>query len=89
MPIAETWVGFRPGSRDDAPMLGPSGIDGLVVATGHHRNGILLTPMTAEAVSAYILTGSCRRAPGRSRPERFSAPPPAARGAAGIAAEAR
>ena len=42
LPIAETWVGFRPGSRDDAPMLGPSGIDGLVVATGHHRNGILL-----------------------------------------------
>ena len=47
LPIAETWVGFRPGSRDDAPMLGPSGIDGLVVATGHHRNGILLTPVTA------------------------------------------
>ena len=46
LPIAEIWVGFRPGSRDDAPMLGPSGIDGLVVATGHHRNGILLTPVT-------------------------------------------
>ena len=47
LPVAETWVGFRPGSRDDAPMLGPSGIDRLVVATGHHRNGILLTPVTA------------------------------------------
>ena len=58
LPIAETWVGFRPGSRDDAPMLGPSGIDGLVVATGHHRNGILLTPVTAEVVSAYILSGA-------------------------------
>ena len=45
LPVAETWVGFRPGSRDDAPMLGPSGIDGLVIATGHHRNGILLTPV--------------------------------------------
>jgi glycine oxidase len=57
LPVAETWVGFRPGSRDDAPMLGPSGVEGLVVATGHHRNGILLTPVTAQVVSAYILTG--------------------------------
>ena len=58
LPIDEMWVGFRPGSRDDAPMLGPSGIDGLVVATGHHRNGILLTPVTAEAMARYILTGA-------------------------------
>ena len=57
LPVAETWVGFRPGSRDDAPMLGPSGIDRLVVATGHHRNGILLTPVTAGVVSSYILNG--------------------------------
>jgi glycine oxidase len=57
LPIAETWVGFRPGSRDDAPILGPSGIDQLVVATGHHRNGILLTPITAKTISSYVLTG--------------------------------
>jgi glycine oxidase len=57
LPIDEMWVGFRPGSRDDAPMLGPSGVDGLVLATGHHRNGILLTPVTAEAVSRYVLSG--------------------------------
>jgi glycine oxidase len=57
LPIDEMWVGFRPGSRDDAPMLGPSGIDGLVLATGHHRNGILLTPVTAEAVARFVLTG--------------------------------
>jgi glycine oxidase len=57
LPIDEMWVGFRPGSRDDAPMLGPSGIDGLVLATGHHRNGILLTPVTAEVVSRYVLSG--------------------------------
>ena len=72
LPIAETWVGFRPGSRDDAPMLGPSGIDGLVVATGHHRNGILLTPVTAAVVSACVLSG---RLPDRARPfrpERFA-----------------
>lgn len=57
LPVAETWVGFRPGSRDDAPMLGPSGTDGLVIATGHHRNGILLTPVSAAVISEYILTG--------------------------------
>jgi glycine oxidase len=72
LPIAETWVGFRPGSRDDAPMLGPSGIDGLVVATGHHRNGILLTPLTAEAVSAYVLTGRLPEMVDPFPPERFS-----------------
>ena len=57
-PIAEMWVGFRPGSRDDAPILGPTSIAGLVLACGHYRNGILLTPITAEAISAYVLTGA-------------------------------
>jgi glycine oxidase len=71
LPVAETWVGFRPGSRDDAPMLGPSGIDGLVFATGHHRNGILLTPFTAEVVSAYVLTGHLAEAARPFTPERF------------------
>jgi glycine oxidase len=53
-------------------MLGPSGIDGLVVATGHHRNGILLTPLTAEAVSAFVLTGHLPEAVRPFTPERFS-----------------
>lgn len=70
--VAETWVGFRPGSRDDAPLLGPSGVDGLVVATGHHRNGILLTPLTADAVSAFVLTGHLPEAVRPFTPERFS-----------------
>jgi glycine oxidase len=75
LPIAETWVGFRPGSRDDAPMLGPSGIDGLAIATGHHRNGILLTPLTAGAVSGYVLTGRLPAAAEPFTPERFSDKP--------------
>jgi glycine oxidase len=58
LPIAETWVGFRPTSRDDAPILGPTSLDGLFVATGHHRNGILLAPVTADLVSRAILTGA-------------------------------
>jgi glycine oxidase len=47
-------AGLRPGSPDDLPMIGPSGVDGLVIATGHHRNGILLTPVTADAVVAAV-----------------------------------
>lgn len=74
LPIAETWVGFRPGSRDDAPMLGPSGLDGLVIATGHHRNGILLTPVTAAMVSDYILSGRLPEILRPFSPERFAAP---------------
>jgi len=71
LPVAETWVGFRPGSRDDAPMLGPSGIDQFVVATGHHRNGILLTPITAAAISAYVLTGQMPEVVLPFTPDRF------------------
>ncbi|MBT5050873.1 MAG: glycine oxidase ThiO [Rhodospirillaceae bacterium] len=57
LPVVESWAGLRPASRDDAPILGPTAIDGLVMATGHHRNGILLAPITARAVSDYLLTG--------------------------------
>lgn len=79
LPIVETWVGFRPGSRDDAPMLGPSGIDRLVVATGHYRNGILLCPVTARTVADYVLTGSLAESVRDFSGDRFvSADPPAA-----------
>lgn len=57
LPIVETWAGLRPGSRDDAPILGASPVDGLIVATGHYRNGILLTPITAAAIAEFVLTG--------------------------------
>jgi glycine oxidase len=73
--IAETWVGFRPGSRDDAPILGPSGIEGLVIATGHHRNGILLTPVTAAVISAYVLSGNLPDSALPFAPSRFSPAP--------------
>ncbi|MEI9984422.1 MAG: hypothetical protein WDN69_15140 [Aliidongia sp.] len=39
------------------PILGAAPIEGLVLATGHHRNGILLTPATAQLVTDYILSG--------------------------------
>jgi glycine oxidase len=55
--LEESWVGFRPGSRDDAPILGPGAVEGLIYATGHHRNGILLTPITAQTIAGLILDG--------------------------------
>jgi glycine oxidase len=55
--VAEMWVGHRPGSRDDAPILGPSPVAGLLYATGHHRNGILLAPVTAQTIAENVLTG--------------------------------
>lgn len=50
-------AGLRPGSPDDLPMIGHTGVAGLVVATGHHRNGILLTPVTADTVAALVTGG--------------------------------
>jgi len=55
LPIEETWVGHRPGSRDDAPILGRGPLENLFYATGHHRNGILLAPVTADAMARLIL----------------------------------
>jgi glycine oxidase len=55
--LTETVAGLRPGSPDNAPMIGPSGLDGLVIASGHYRNGILLVPVTAEGI-ATILAGN-------------------------------
>ena len=57
LPVLETWAGLRPGSRDNAPILGRTCVENLIMATGHYRNGILLTPVTAREISALILTG--------------------------------
>jgi len=57
MVLDEASAGLRPGSPDNGPVVGPvrsAGCDGLVVATGHHRQGILLTPITADAVAAVV-----------------------------------
>lgn len=52
--IVETWAGVRPGSPDGRPFLGPTPIDGLYVATGHYRNGILLAPVTARLIARCV-----------------------------------
>jgi glycine oxidase len=55
--IVETWSGLRPGTPDDLPILGPTDIEGLLIATGHYRNGILLTPVTAKLIRDWIVRG--------------------------------
>jgi glycine oxidase len=52
--IAETWSGLRPDSPDHLPLLGPADVEGLVIATGHYRNGILLTPITAKLIAEWL-----------------------------------
>jgi glycine oxidase len=53
--IEELSVGFRPATPDNAPVIGPSAVEGLVWATGHHRNGVLLAPLTAELVADVLV----------------------------------
>lgn len=55
--VVETWSGLRPGTPDDLPILGPTDTEGLLVATGHYRNGILLAPITAKLVREWIVSG--------------------------------
>jgi glycine oxidase len=78
--LLETVVGLRPGSPDNAPMLGPAGPEGLVVATGHYRNGILLTPVTADAIAELLATGRVPDLIAPFGPGRFSGGVPAGAG---------
>jgi glycine oxidase len=56
--LVETAAGLRPGTPDNAPILGPAPVPGLVYATGHYRNGVLLAPVTADAITEYLTTGA-------------------------------
>jgi glycine oxidase len=61
--LLETWTGFRPGTHDDLPILGVEPmLAGLVYATGHYRNGILLTPITAQLITE-LITGAAPALP--------------------------
>jgi glycine oxidase len=55
--ILETWSGLRPGTPDQLPILGPTDMEGLMIATGHYRNGILLAPVTAKLIAEWITEG--------------------------------
>ena len=74
LPVVEMRTGLRPGSPDNAPLLGPTALPGLIAATGHHRNGVLLTPVTADAVSTLLAEGALPGYAAGFSPERFASP---------------
>lgn len=70
--LVQVTVGLRPGSPDNAPMIGAGALPGLVVATGHYRNGILLAPVTADAIAELLATGAMPVGFERFNPCRFA-----------------
>lgn len=68
--LVECIAGLRPGSPDNCPWVGPTGVPGLVVATGHYRNGILLAPLTGWAVATLLTDGAVPAPLDRFPPER-------------------
>jgi len=69
--IDEAWAGLRPDSPDHLPILGPTDIHGLLIATGHFRSGVLLTPVTARLVREWITLQSVSVDWDRFSPLRF------------------
>ncbi|MFF9399547.1 MULTISPECIES: glycine oxidase ThiO [unclassified Streptomyces] len=72
LPLVETRAGLRPGSPDNAPLLGPTALPGLHLATGHHRNGVLLTPVTGDVMAASLADGELPEVARPFTPYRFS-----------------
>ncbi|WP_030228211.1 glycine oxidase ThiO [Streptomyces sp. NRRL WC-3626] len=73
LPLTETRAGLRPCSPDNAPLLGPTELDGLLLATGHHRNGVLLTPVTGDAMAEALTGGTLPDVARPFTPRRFGA----------------
>ena len=70
--VEEAWAGLRPDSPDHLPILGPADLQGLVIATGHFRSGVLLTPITAKLVREWITLGNVGIEWERFSPLRFA-----------------
>ncbi|GAA2315959.1 glycine oxidase ThiO [Streptomyces violaceusniger] len=75
LPLVETCAGLRPGSPDNAPLLGPTALPGLLLATGHFRNGVLLTPITGDVMAEALISGELPPEAQPFTPQRFMAPP--------------
>jgi len=69
--LAETCAGLRPGTPDNGPIVGGAGVEGLLLATGHYRNGILMSPVTADAIVAFLTGRPCAAEWQPFTPERF------------------
>lgn len=73
--FAEVTAGLRPGSPDNAPLMGPTALPGLYLGTGHFRNGILLAPVSADALAAMLLDGPVPEVAAPFSPARFAPGP--------------
>ena len=71
--IVEQWAGLRPDTPDHFPIIGPTKMSGLLMATGHYRNGILLAPVTAKIVRDWIVNGKASFSAEIFSPLRFTA----------------
>ncbi|HET9897141.1 MAG TPA: glycine oxidase ThiO [Streptosporangiaceae bacterium] len=72
--FAEAVARLRPGTPDNAPVIGPSALPGLVLATGHFRSGVLLAPVTADLIASYLQTGSLATGATPFLAQRFASP---------------
>ncbi|HEY0704048.1 MAG TPA: glycine oxidase ThiO [Candidatus Acidoferrales bacterium] len=72
--IVEQWSGLRPGSPDHLPIIGPTDVKGLFIATGHYRNGVLLAPVTARLIRDWVVEGKTNFAAEDFSPLRFATP---------------
>ncbi|MFK0127940.1 glycine oxidase ThiO [Streptomyces nigra] len=73
LPLTETRAGLRPASPDNAPLLGPTALDGLLLATGHGRNGVLLAPVTGDVLGHVLTSGELPDVARDFTPLRFAA----------------
>ncbi|GHB26993.1 glycine oxidase ThiO [Streptomyces xanthochromogenes] len=75
LPLTETRAGLRPASPDNAPLLGPTALPGLLLATGHYRNGVLLTAVTGDVLAHALATGELPDEARPFTPRRFASAP--------------
>ena len=72
-PIMQSWAGLRPGTPDDLPIMGETETPGILVSSGHFRNGILLAPVSAKVMADLITGTPLRMDLGPFSPARFAA----------------
>jgi glycine oxidase len=75
MEMVASMAGLRPGTPDNLPLIGPGAVEGLILATGHYRNGILLAPLTADAVAALLNGEKLPEAVAAAHPSRLQLHP--------------
>jgi glycine oxidase len=71
--VTRAWSGLRPYTRDELPLLGPTEVEGLFLATAHFRNGVLLAPVTGEIVAALVMKEASPHAIAAFAPSRLAA----------------